>query len=283
MGRVALVCTVAALLLYGCATPRPSPQARAAARWSHVCAALRADACGRNSVRDDMGAELSQDARGALDSAATNARRAVVEIRTRLKTPEPRRGLPTGAVRTAARSGGTGVVIESDGIILTNEHVLHDAATVEVVYADGRSCRVSALAVDATRDLAVLRVEDRALTALAVHDRAVAAGAPVIALAAVTASGCDRACYGIVLARTVSLQLELDPASERDYGELIESTTALEPGFSGGPLLDGAGRIVGLNVAAVTRADGVRRGYALPLDEATCQAIAQLVATARQR
>ena len=87
---------------------------------------------------------------------------------------------------------------------------------------------------------------------------------------------------GVVTRGRRSLQRELDPTGRRDYGDLVETTVKLEPGFSGGPLLDLKGRLVGLNVA-VTGSPGTdrQRGYTIPFDNPMHEAIGQLVVLAR--
>ena len=86
---------------------------------------------------------------------------------------------------------------------------------------------------------------------------------------------------GVVTRASASMQEELDPTGQRDYRRLIESTAELAPGFSGGPLLNAAGRLVGLNVA-VSGAPGDRRGYAIPFDARMGEVVARLARAARR-
>ena len=72
----------------------------------------------------------------------------------------------------------------------------------------------------------------------------------------------------------------MDPAGLSDYSRLIESTAQIEPGFSGGPLLDRRGRLVGINVAVAEYTDGTF-GYALRFDEAEVSAVRTLIEQAR--
>jgi S1-C subfamily serine protease len=281
MGRCAWVLVCAVFVVCGCAAPRSSVRSSAQMQWSRVCTALSSAGTPHDAPPAGICTALSLEAHSALARAAAAAAPALVQIHTDLQAPVDQTAHRDGVIPVAARSGGTGVVIEAGGVVLTNEHVVRNAAAIKVILADGRQCDVAAVAVDRVLDLAILRLDACDLPTLTLGDHPATGGAPVIALAAVTARGPDRTCFGVVLAPSVSLQSELDPAATRDYRHLIESTTALEPGYSGGPLLDGAGRFVGLNVATRTRADGARRGYALPLDEATCSAIARLVAATR--
>ncbi len=83
---------------------------------------------------------------------------------------------------------------------------------------------------------------------------------------------------GIITKQTVSLQRELDPSRTRWYDDLIESSTKLEPGYSGGPLLDMQGRLIGINTAAFGGPDDAyARAYAIPLHHANRRVIDKLV------
>ena len=86
--------------------------------------------------------------------------------------------------------------------------------------------------------------------------------------------------FGVVTDATVSLQARIDPTGARRYDRLIETTVPLEPGYSGGPLIDAGGRLVGLNVAVAgeTRSADCR-GYAVPFNAETRHAIAELAAS----
>jgi len=94
----------------------------------------------------------------------------------------------------------------------------------------------------------------------------------------VVAVGCaptDRIRAGILTSADASLQVQLDPTGQCRYGGLLESTVPIEPGFSGGPLLDRTGRLIGLNVALAGRGL-TQRSYAVPFTAATRAAIASL-------
>lgn len=80
---------------------------------------------------------------------------------------------------------------------------------------------------------------------------------------------------GVVTDTSASLQNELDPTQQRCYGRLIENTAQIEPGFSGGPLIDAAGRLIGLNVAVSGSREG-RRAYAIQLSQSVHQVVARL-------
>jgi S1-C subfamily serine protease len=151
-----------------------------------------------------------------------------------------------------------------------------------VHFHDGSSHEAVAVAIDADLDLAVIRVSRRRVAALTPKVAVALPGSPVIAMARASASGDWSAQVGVVTCRGVSLRGRLDPANFLDYGHLIESTTKIEPGYSGGPLLDAGGTLVGLNVAAAGIRDDDRwRGYAIPFDARTVARVARLSARAR--
>ena len=187
----------------------------------------------------------------------------VVHIRTQMHhaAPSGRPGRRTLAAPLC--SGGTGVVIRAEGLIVTTGHVVQDAADIKVVFQDGSWAPPTRVVLDRQFDLAVLRIDVPGLDTLTPAPQPVMMGTPVVALGK----------------PSLSLQEGLDSGGLHDYGNLIESTAALEAGFSGGPLLDRRGRLVGLNVA-VLESGSVRRGYAIPFNEEVREAVARLCAEA---
>jgi serine protease Do len=148
-----------------------------------------------------------------------------------------------------AEGEGSGVVVDAAGYILTNYHVIENAAQVEVQLADGRSERnVTVVGADPLTDLAVLKVNDGALMAapwgdsdqLEVGDQVIAVGNPYGLTRTVTA--------GIVSAK------DRHEATDRGYQDYLQTDAAVNPGNSGGPLVDLKGQVVGINTAIYGRA-----------------------------
>jgi S1-C subfamily serine protease len=175
-----------------------------------------------------------------------------------------------------AVGAGTGIVLSSDGEVLTNNHVINGAAAMLVTdLGDGHSYPATVVGYDRVHDLAVLRMRgasglpvanlgDSASVQLgdqvaAIGNAGGVGGRPTVATGPVTDLG-----------RTIATQDELTGGIEELEG-LIEAGADVQPGDSGGPLVDDAGRVVGVNVAtsvdsSTQRPDGT--GFAIPIDDA---------------
>jgi serine protease Do len=165
------------------------------------------------------------------------------------------------------QGAGSGWIIDTDGIIVTNNHVVAGADSITVTLDDGRifSVDTNNVATDAVSDLAVLRIDANNLPAVAVGDSAaLRVGDWVVAIGNALGEGIS-ATNGIVSRQDVSIT---DETGLTRYN-LIQTNAAINPGNSGGPLVNLAGEVIGITNAKISAVGIEGTGYAISSDSAT--------------
>ena len=167
-------------------------------------------------------------------------------------------------------SGGTGsgFVVSSNGLILTNNHVIAGAATLTVTMADGRQLPATVVSADATHDLALIKVQATGLTAVKLADSStIQVGELAIAIGSPLGTFTDTVTSGIVSGLNRSITVgESGSRTTEDLTGLIQTDAAINPGNSGGPLLDASGAVIGVVTASSSSAQGI--GFAIPINQA---------------
>jgi S1-C subfamily serine protease len=170
----------------------------------------------------------------------------------------------------SAASAGTGMILTSDGMILTNNHVVEGATSVEVtVESTGETYTATVVGTDATNDVAVLQLQDASgLTPVSFDTSAVTAGDAITAVGNAEGTGDLVAASGTVTAtdQSITTQAEGSAASESLTG-LIQLDADIVSGDSGGPLFNADGKVVGINTAASSGSADIT-GFAIPISTA---------------
>jgi serine protease Do len=172
---------------------------------------------------------------------------------------------------------GSGVVIRSDGYILTNYHVVEGAREITVTFSDGRSFKVldprKDVMVDRSTDLAVIHVNGKDLPVPELGDSkdviigewAIAIGNPFGLL---IEDPEPTVTVGVVSAVNRNLRLQQDEGGH-SYSNMIQTDASINPGNSGGPLVNGVGQVIGINTFIFTKSGGsLGIGFALPINHA---------------
>lgn len=228
-----------------------------------------------NGTVERSGPDLAEQSALALDaysrtviSVADALRPSVANLQVRRRT---RRGPAMGA--------GSGVAITADGFLITSAHVVEGSRRGVASFSDGRETPVSLIGADPLSDLAVLRADGGDLTPATLGDATelrvgqlvVAIGNPNGFAGSVTA--------GVVSGLGRSLPVGARGGPRRVVENVIQTDAALNPGNSGGALVNGAGQVVGINTALA----GIGLGLAVPINDATRVIISTLIRDGRVR
>ncbi|HEY5762160.1 MAG TPA: DegQ family serine endoprotease [Rhodocyclaceae bacterium] len=181
---------------------------------------------------------------------------------------------PPGGNQRPVRGLGSGFIVSADGLILTNAHVVADAAEITVRLSDKRELQAKLVGLDKLTDIALLRIPAKGLPTIPIGDPAKArVGDWVLAIG--SPFGFDNSVTaGIVSAKSRSLP-------DENYVPFIQTDVAINPGNSGGPLLNLDGEVIGINSQIYSRSGGYQGlSFAIPIDVAE-QIKTQLLATGK--
>jgi len=180
-------------------------------------------------------------------------------------------------VRVASGRGfslGSGFIATADGYVITNDHVVEDAAGApSVTFNDGTNASAKLVGRDPESDIAVLKVERANLAPVEFGDSdTIAVGDPVLAMGSPLALA-NTVTYGIISALDRTIQSG-EPGGQVRYYAAIQTDAAVNHGNSGGPLVDGAGRVIGVNsviksiAESEDQAGNIGLAFAVPINQA---------------
>ena len=173
-------------------------------------------------------------------------------------------GVPESAPSERVEQGtGSGFILDANGTILTNAHVIEGADEVTVTLKDGRELRGEVLGEDPLTDVAVIKVEASELPTVSIGNSdslrsgewAIAIGNPL---------GLDNTVTAGIISATGRSSSQIRVPDQRV--QFIQTDAAINPGNSGGPLLNEAGEVIGVNTAIIGNAQGL--GFAIPINQA---------------
>ncbi len=230
----------------------------------------------QSSPHQDENSTLLDAYSSAVVGAVDRVGPSVAHLEVTLASSPPTRARGRRSADAERTGAGSGFVFTPDGFLLTNSHVVESASRIRATFADGESHAAEVVGVDPDTDLAVLRVDVPSLIAATLGDSSrLRAGQVVIAIgnplgfSSTVTSGVVSA-----LGRTMRSQ------SGRLIDGVIQTDAALNPGNSGGPLVDSRGEVVGINTAIIAGAQGIC--FAVPVNTARF-VIPQLIRDGRVR
>lgn len=238
-------------------------------QWLHQASEAAQPALITPSTDLSPAADPAADRLPGLSAAVAKAAPAVVSINTHTLMRQHPGSDPWfrfffGDSAMPEQSGlGSGVIMSSSGIILTNNHVIENADSIEVVLADNRQVTARILGTDPESDLAVLQIKlDELPQALIGDSNKLRVGDAVLAIGNPFGVG-QTVTSGIVSA------LQRNQLGINTFEDFIQTDAAINPGNSGGALVDARGRLMGINTAIYSRTGGnLGIGFAIPIDTA---------------
>jgi serine protease Do len=218
------------------------------------------------TIREEL--RYARGLSNAFAHAAKKVEPAVVHITSKARVQSVRRDAFgrrfLGPEQLRPSGLGSGFIADESGIILTNYHVIKDADALVVRLHDGREFQPTVIGTDPQRDLAVLKIEAKNLTAAQLGDSEnLAVGEWVLAIG--SPFGFDNTVTAGIISATGRRGIGLVSERFKDYEDYIQTDAAINPGNSGGPLINLEGKVVGINSAIASKTGGsVGIGFAIP-------------------
>lgn len=161
---------------------------------------------------------------------------------------------------------GTGFIVDSTGLIVTNSHVVNDpSGEYSVVLSDGSTYDVTKVNLDETTDLAIIEIVAKDLPEVSLGDSSsLNVGQTAIAIGNALGRFSNTVTVGVVSGVARELSASGGSGGLKTYEDVIQTDAALNPGNSGGPLLNSAGQVIGINVATTYGADNI--SFAIPVN-----------------
>ncbi len=164
------------------------------------------------------------------------------------------------------QGGGTGFIVTNDGLILTNKHVAEAGTSLSVLTADGKTYQARVAAEDPTNDLAILKIDAQGLPVVDLgNSDDLQVGQWVIAVGNALGQLQNTVTVGVISARERQLTAG-DGSTQEQLNNLLQTDAAINAGNSGGPLVNLAGQVIGINTAVASNAQNI--GFAIPINQA---------------
>lgn len=211
-----------------------------------------------NSGNDGNSANFTE---GSIADVANSVSESVVSIVTEIK------GVSFFGQDYSSSAAGTGIIVSSDGYILTNKHVVEGSSSISVVLADGTVYEnVKLITYDPLNDVAFLKIADVSdLKAATLGDsKTINVGQQVIAIGNALGEYQNTVTSGIISGTGRSLTAADNSGQNAEtLSDMIQTDAAINSGNSGGPLVNAAGEVIGINTATSSSADNI--GFAIPI------------------
>jgi serine protease Do len=228
----------------------------------HTTAAAPAASPNANAAAQGGGTGTTTVQQEDITGVVAKAKDSVVTLTSKITTS---RGPFGGGSATGI---GSGIILTADGYVLTNRHVVEGSQSLTATLGDGAVYPASVIKISDTTDLALVKVDATGLKPATIGDSAsIIVGQTAIAIGSPLGTFTETVTKGIVSAldRTITVRDD-ETGRPVTLNGLIQTDAAINQGNSGGPLLNAAGEVVGVNTATASSAEGI--GFAIPIHEA---------------